>query len=79
MPRIERRRDCCELFQRCGEVFDNLACDDLRWRKIVEILKGLVTQPGEVEVDLVSGDKIVASRRLYRITLATQRYCDGGR
>ena len=51
---FQTRRDGLKLRQRRGEVFDNLAGDDLGEGSVVPVFERLVTQPAEIEIDLVA-------------------------
>jgi hypothetical protein len=46
--------DSLELSEGGGQVLNDLTSDDLRSRQVVEVFERLVTQPREVEVDLVA-------------------------
>src|ERR1035437_5604670 len=48
-----------ELDQCSSQVLDDFAGDDLRGRKVVQVLQSLVTQPGDVEVGLVPCHQLV--------------------
>ena len=50
---LKGSRHGLELNQSSGQVLNDLAGDDLWGRKVVQVLQGLVTQPGDVQVCLV--------------------------
>ena len=66
---LQGGRDRLEHSQRRGEVFEDLASDDLGCRELVEVFQGIVAQPGDVEVDLVSGGELVVAERLETLGL----------
>lgn len=64
-PSLECRSHSLELGERSGEVFNDLAGNDLGGRQIVDVFQRVVTQPGDGEIDLVPRDEFVLlGRRL---------------
>src|SRR5665647_3402088 len=58
---LKGSRDGLELGQGSGQILNDFAGDDLRGRQVVEVLQGLVPQPGDVEVGLVPCHQLVVS------------------
>lgn len=61
---IKGVRDSSELGERCCEVVNDLAGDDLGRQEAVSILQAWILEPGDVEVDFVSSDELVIAERL---------------
>jgi hypothetical protein len=62
-PGLQGCSYCLELDQRGRQVLHDLSGDDLRGGQVVEVLQGLVAQPGDGEVGLVAGDQLVIGER----------------
>jgi hypothetical protein len=60
---FEGCRDCLKLRERRGEIFDDLSGDGLGRGEVVSVVERFVTQPGDVEVDLVARDEFLLAER----------------
>ena len=50
------------LFDTHFQVFDDLGRDNVRFRQTVDILKAVILEPEDVEVEFVPGDEIIVAK-----------------
>jgi len=58
-PRDSSVRHGLELGESGSQVVDDLAGDDVGGRQVVDVVQGVVLEPGDVEIGLVAGHEVL--------------------